>query len=1277
MKTQIFIRTGILLLLAGFLFATPIVAFADTCTWDGSDGKWSNAKKWSCGHAPGAADTATIKEGTVRLDSGTIVADLNLKGGTIVSAETLAITVRMNWTGGTLSGKGTTRIAYIATLNIKGNAVKFLGGGHTLKNEGTANWSGGRMDSVQNESATIQNEGTFNLTVPGILYDSDGSGRRVFENHGTLDVTLGTGLLAYANIGWRLNNRGTLNVNSGMLILNAGGTHSETFYAAAGAVLRFVGGTHTLEGVTSLNGDGTFEVTGEATMEVQFIVNGRNFGLDRKGVLTGSGTLRVYGAMTWLNGTMSGSGMTWIAPDATLNITKGDPAYNKFLRGGRTLQNEGTVNWSAGSIYYAEKEPATIKNLGTFNLACDCDLYAVQVTSGTLLFDNGGTLNRTTTKGKASISWPFNNTGTVNIESGTLELDRDGTHTGAFVVASGAFLKFGGGDHTLKAGASLRGGGRFQVYISKLDVASNIGVDGTFLLRSSGVLRGSGTLTIRGTMDWYDGWMDGTGVTEIAPTGTLNIDGKKDLYINDQRTLRNEGTVNWKDGKIQTSPSDSPTISNHGTFNLTCDCELRDPGGPGSPVFNNLSTLKRTTATGTATIGWQFNNSGTVEQQSGTLAFGKTFNQNAGATILNGGAIKFSTPMQLQGGTLSGAGTIKGSVNNSGGAVSPGSSAGMLEITKDYTQGAGGALNIEIGGLTVGKSDQLGIGGNATLGGTLNLSTVGGYTPKVGDTFKIMTLLGTRTGTFATVNGTDLGGGNVFTVNYGASDVTLTVQGVAPITRVSVASDGTQANDSLTSSPVISADGRYVAFFSRASNLVSGDTNGHADVFVHDRLTGETTLVSVPPTGGQIGDSEYPSISGDGRYVAFQALHQGVVGAYYAIFVHDRVTGQTTVISRYRDGSVGSGRYPSISAGGGYVAFETLSGLDPDDTNWPPYYDIYLYERATQQLTWVTRGANRDSYSPHFSADGRYLAFSSDATNLVPNPSGNWQTLVWDRITKQFSLVSVASDGTHANGNAGAWGISDDGRYVVFASNASNLGCGAQYGTDVFVHDRQTGQTTCVSVTPDGTPGYGDSYYASISGDGRYVAFEHDADDLVPGDTNKSGDIFVRDLQTGRTTRASLAHDGAQANGNSWDTSISRDGRYVAFTSGASNLVAGDTNGYQDIFVRDISIVAPPAPTLKSPANGAQLNTLRPTLKWNAVSGANWYTLEAYKDKKTGTPFDQTTTAATKYKTKTLIGGGTKYWWHVQACNDAGCSAWSEWRNFTVTATGAVPEPFE
>jgi Tol biopolymer transport system component len=405
----------------------------------------------------------------------------------------------------------------------------------------------------------------------------------------------------------------------------------------------------------------------------------------------------------------------------------------------------------------------------------------------------------------------------------------------------------------------------------------------------------------------------------------------------------------------------------------------------------------------------------------------------------------------------------------------------------------------------------------------------------------------------------------------------------ASTSRVSVASDGAQADDDSGLYTVsISADGRYVVFDSLATNLVSDDTNGYSDAFVHDRRTGETRRVSVASDGTQgFGDSDRPSISADGRYVAFDSFSSNLVSDdandVRDVFVHDLQTGQTSLVSIASDSTQGNqfsyGAF--LSADGRYVVFASYaSNLVSGDTN--DAADIFVRDRQTGQTSRVsiasdgTQGADH-SLLPSISADGRYVAFFSYASNLVSGDTNGYpDVFVHDRQTGQTTRVSVASDGAQGNEGSGEPSLSADGRFVAFASNATNLVGGDTNGyADVFVHDCQTGETGRVSIASDGTQGNDGSAGPSLSATGRFVAFYSMAYNLVSNDANFTFDVFVHDRQTGETSFASVSSDGKKANGASIVQSISTTGRYVAFASGASNLVSGDSNGEKDVFVRD------------------------------------------------------------------------------------------------------------
>ncbi len=421
--------------------------------------------------------------------------------------------------------------------------------------------------------------------------------------------------------------------------------------------------------------------------------------------------------------------------------------------------------------------------------------------------------------------------------------------------------------------------------------------------------------------------------------------------------------------------------------------------------------------------------------------------------------------------------------------------------------------------------------------------------------------------------------------------VPLQIASAAPgdIERVSVDSSGSEGNGASGRSS-ISSDGRFVAFESAASNLVSGDTNGTQDIFVHDRQTATTSRVSVSSSGIQGNNlSETPSISSDGRFVAFAShasnLVSGDNNGNQDIFVHDRQTGTTSRVSVDSSGSEGNNRseFPSISSDGRFVAFHSIaSNLVSDDTNVTG--DIFVHDRQTGTTSRVSvdssgsEGNGRSSF-PSISSDGRFVAFDSHASNLVSGDNNSSQDIfVHDRQTGTTSRVSVGSSGSEGNGGSSFPSISGDGRFVAFFSLASNLVSGDTNGTfDGFVHDRQTGTTSRVSVDSSGSEGNSSSFAASISNDGRFITFYSTASNLVSGDTNGTFDVFVHDRQTGTTSRVSVDSSGSEGNSASNRPSISSDGRFVAFYSDASNLVSGDSNGQRDVFVAEQAVTVPPA----------------------------------------------------------------------------------------------------
>lgn len=409
--------------------------------------------------------------------------------------------------------------------------------------------------------------------------------------------------------------------------------------------------------------------------------------------------------------------------------------------------------------------------------------------------------------------------------------------------------------------------------------------------------------------------------------------------------------------------------------------------------------------------------------------------------------------------------------------------------------------------------------------------------------------------------------------------------------RVSIDSAGVEGNFASLLNPSISADGRYVAFSSIADNLVPLDTNSSSDIFVHDRLTGNTARASVNSSGVEgNGSSSNPSISDDGRYVAFGSSADNLVpedtNGVFDIFVHDLTTGATSIVNISSAGVQAKdySDFPAISADGRYVAFHSIaSNLVREDTNG--FYDVFVHDRLTGKTTRVSVDSeglegNSGSINASISPNGRYVAFMSAASNLVPGDTNDFiDIFVHDRTTDQTTRVSVDSAGVEGNSSSVGSSISADGRYVAFESLADNLAPeDTNEAFDVFVHDLSTGATTRASVQSGGGQATqsGGSGGTAISADGRFIAFTSSSPDLVPGDTNNMRDAFVHDLLNGQTTRVSLDSAGLEIglgvfdDGDDFsDVQLSADGRHVIFESNDPNIVPEDTNATTDIFVRD------------------------------------------------------------------------------------------------------------
>ncbi len=666
-------------------------------------------------------DSIGITNGTLNLSTSTATSatSLTMSGGTLSGSATLHVSGALAWSGGLMSGTGTTNANGAWTMSGVGS--KSLG--RTLNSNASAIWTG--------SGPLAFNGGVLNI-ASGTVLDTQGDASISFSavsatvnNSGTFQKSGGTGTTA-VNANVVFNNGGVVDAQTGTITFGSGGgTHTGSF-DGTGATLSFTAGTHTFSGnasVSAANFSGaTANFTGtSATLSAITLSGGTvNFstsspsvsiaGLTQSGgTLNGADDVNVSGALSWTGGTMSGTGAT--NANGTLSIST---STAKIL--GRTLNSNGTG--TSGTSVNLGFSSGTLNIASATTFTADAASWTLASTGGTV--NNAGTFIKSTAGGAATLTFAsgiaFHNSGTVDVQSGSLTLPTSGTHSGSF-DATGAMVTFSGGTHTFTGGNALTGSSTFSGATANFNGTTSTLETVTL---SSGTLQGSGTVDI-GTLTWSGGTMAGTGVTNVNTASTINGSASKTLA----RTLNSKGTGNFTQGSLVFGSSGVGGVLNiaAGTTFSVSGAQFPSPSislGAVSGVINNAGSFVKSNTSGSVAIGAgvAFNNSGTVDvDASGLILSGG--GTHAGSFDATGRTIEFNGGTH----TFTGSGTVIGGVTftNSGTFDFTGSGATLGNVTLNS-----GTVSLNTSSPTVSAASWIHNGG--TLQGANHLTLSGALT---------------------------------------------------------------------------------------------------------------------------------------------------------------------------------------------------------------------------------------------------------------------------------------------------------------------------------------------------------------------------------------------------------------------------------------------------------------------------------------------------------------------------------------------------------------------
>ena len=639
--------------LAAILAGMPAAA-QQTYIWKGNTANWATSSEWTPSGIPGASDKAIINSGTVIVSDSRTVSELTLALGIITGNGTLTIADSATWTDGHMSGSGTTVVSSGATMRINNSAPIDLDE-RTLENEGTILWSGVNTLKLKHQANINNRSGALfdirnDQVLDYVLADSGGN----FLNQGTLTKSAGSGTSEFDPY---LRSTGSINATSGTLRLERGDTlnsSSGTFTISSGAILALSERSFILDNLT-ITGSGTVDI-----LDATVTLSGSGVTVDAGATLTmnddlsqlaGSGPLAVDGHFDWQRGNITATG------DLVFNNTLAIGSSNTKILDGATLTNEGSATLS-GTMRM--QNGANLLNNPAGTLDINGDLVLDDLASGGGIVTQKGSLSKSAGAGTSVIDVPLIHSGSMALGSGTLQITRGSVFTNSSIsFSSSATFELKGGRHQLDT-VAVSGSGSFKLSQDTLEIAdggATLGSSTGFSL-ISGVLTGSGTLSVDGPVIWQFGFITGSG--DFSFNGDVSISGSAIKEVNGQ-TLTLNGTTTWSDvGKIGLRNNAVLRNGSSGIFEIENSTTM-EYFVPNGGTFENLGTVTKQSSSAATTLDVDFHSSGNLNLNSGNLALTRgSYDSSATYSIAGGSLLSFeSNTFHLEDVGFSGSGGVQ------------------------------------------------------------------------------------------------------------------------------------------------------------------------------------------------------------------------------------------------------------------------------------------------------------------------------------------------------------------------------------------------------------------------------------------------------------------------------------------------------------------------------------------------------------------------------------------------------------------------------------------